>query len=122
MTYEIINTHDLVIDLFTAETDQEQKEIEKRLEEIDATNERTFWDMMKLLYNGSCDVIQTGTKTIYTYTRSAQKAGYIQKTAWFIDANGDMTPLSHHDINYINKSDNIIIDCFNTGIYETITY
>lgn len=122
MIYEIKDTKDLVISLFCADSEEIQDEIQKQLDEIDNTNTALFWDMMAVLYNGVCDVITTGHSTIYTYTRSAQKAGYIQKTAWFIDANGDMIPLSHHDINYINKSDNNIIDCFNPGLYETITY
>ena len=122
MTYELKDTKDLVIDLFRANSEETQNEIEKQLDSIDQTNTALFWDLMTALYNGACDVITTGHNTIYTYTRSAQKAGYIQKTAWFIDVNGDMMPLSHHDINYINKSDNNIIDCFNPGLYETITY
>lgn len=122
MIYEIKGTKELVLNLFCADSEEIQDEIEKQLETIDSENTALFWDMMKDLYNGVYDVITTGHDTIYTYTRSAQKAGFIQKTAWFIDVNGNMMPLSHHDINYINKTDNNIIDCFNPGLYETITY
>lgn len=122
MNYIITDTSELIIELFEAVGTDHEDEAEKRLNEADYNNNLIFNDMMLQLANCSVDVIEMiNGVTLYTYTRSAQHSGLIQRTAWMIDSNGDYTPLSHTDITP-GIIDKYSTDSYYPGAYNTITY
>jgi hypothetical protein len=121
MTYEIKDTGDLITAMFEAFGTDAEADTMQALEDADSANDSIFWEMIEKLHNGIIDGIKTINNGItYTYTRSVQTAGAIQRTAWLVKGD-DIIPLGHTDI-YNKETRANITDLYYPGLYETVTY
>lgn len=123
MIYIIKDIEPETIALFDTIGTAQEEAAEAAYNEAETANNRIFWGMISQLHAGDIDAIRTETsKVIYTYTRSAQTAGAIQRTAWMTDTAGDLLPLSHCDIFAEDEHRQGHVEIYTPGIYETFIY
>lgn len=121
MTYEIKDTGDLITAMFEAFGTDAEADTIQALDEADSANDAIFWEMIDKLHNGAIDAIESHNNGIlYTYTRSAQTAGAIQRTSWLVK-DDELIPLGHTDV-YNKETKASLTDLYYPGLYETISY